>query len=832
MITPTLIALLGLSLVLLHFGRALLAWTLPPLVGIALWALAGIEASGWFWTLAGLYGLCVVVFAVPLTRRMLLSRRLMKLLAPIFPTMSETERIALEAGTVWWDADLFGGRPRWKRLVDFQVSELNALEREFLDGPTEELCRMLNDWEIHQRRDLSAETWDFMKKAGFFGMIIPTDYGGLGLSAQACSAVLTKISTRSVPGAVTVMVPNSLGPAELLLHYGTEEQKDHFLPRLASGEEMPCFALTEPGAGSDAGSMQSSGVVCRGIYQGEETLGIRLNWDKRYITLSSVATVLGLAFKLRDPDGLLGGEEDRGITCALVPTDTPGVEIGMRHDPLGVPFINGPTKGHDVFVPIDAIIGGAERAGHGWRMLMDCLSAGRGISLPGMACGAAQGVARGLSAYGNIREQFGMPIGRFEGVEEKLAPIGGMGYLMNAARTLTAGAIDAGQKPAVISAIMKAYLTDGMRRVVIDGMDVLGGAGISLGPKNTLGLGYQGLPISITVEGANILTRSMIIFGQGAIRCHPFALDEIQSVQAKDVKRFDEAFFGHIGHVFSNATRATVLGWSRALLGSSPVDGPAAEYFRGLDRMSAAYAMCSEVAMMTLGGSLKFREKLTGRLADGLAWLYLGSAALKRFEDGGRSEVEVPFMRWSLQTALFEIQTALLGVLDNLPNRPIAHVLRLQLFPIFSRHRGPSDRLESQLSRAMLSNAQAREMLSRELFMPDEDEPGLGALEKALHIVLAASDARKKLKEGVRDKVVVGPTKQARLDAAVEVGVLTAAERDLIRLAAETRDEAIQVDAFEFPGYPLRVVPPEAAPAEAAPAASEPEPESTGVDAG
>ncbi|HJP03214.1 MAG TPA: acyl-CoA dehydrogenase [Planctomycetota bacterium] len=828
MITLTALVLLGLSFWLLHIGRAFLAWTLPPLLGLALWIVDGIEATAWFWTLTVAFAFSLLVLATPPVRRMLVTRRLMKLLAPIFPTMSETERIALEAGTVWWDGDLFSGRPRWQRLVDFQVSELNAREREFLDGPTEEFCRMLDEWEIHQRRDLTPETWEFLKKAGFFGLIIPTKYGGQGLSAQACSAVLTKVSTRSAPGAVTVMVPNSLGPAELLLHYGTEEQKDHFLPRLATGEEMPCFALTEPGAGSDAGSMQSSGVVCHGRYKGEEVLGIRLDWNKRYITLSSVATILGLAFKLRDPDGLLGGEKELGITCALVPTDTPGVEIGMRHDPLGVSFINGPTRGHGVFVPIDAIIGGPERAGHGWRMLMDCLSAGRGISLPGLSCGAAQAVSRGISAYGNIREQFGMPIGRFEGIEEKMAPIGGMSYLMNAARTLTAGSIDAGQKPAVISAIMKAYLTDGMRQLVIDGMDILGGAGISLGPRNSLGLGYQGLPISITVEGANILTRSMIIFGQGAIRCHPFALEEIQSIQSNDLNRFDAAFFGHIGLVFSNATRATTLGWTCSLLASSPVDGPAAPYFRGLDRMSAAYSVCAEVSMMTLGATLKFREKLTGRLADGLAWLFLGSAALKRFEDGGRREIEVPFLRWSMETALFKIEEALLGLLDNLPNRPIAHALRFKLFPVWSRHRGPSDSLESQMSRAMLTNQEVRELLSREMFMPDENEPGLGALEKALHIVLAASEARKKLKQAIKDKTVTGADKEARLDAAVEAGVLTAAERDLVRLAAETRDAIIQVDAFEFPGYPLRVVraEPEATPSPTARSGS------TNVDAG
>ncbi len=474
---------------------------------------------------------------------------------------------------------------------------------------------MVNEWEVFQAGDLPPEVWDFIARHRFFGMIIPEEYGGLEFSAAAHSAVVTKLASRSATVAVTVMVPNSLGPAELILHYGTEEQKRQYLPRLASGEDIPCFALTGPEAGSDAAATQSVGIVCRGTYLGEEVLGMRLNWRKRYITLGPVATLIGLAFRLRDPDGLLGGEEDLGITCALIPADLPGIEIGARHDPMGVPIHNGPTCGYDVFVPLDFIIGGRERAGQGWRMLMESLAAGRSISLPSLAGASAELAARVVGAYATVREQFDTPIGRFEGIEEPLARIGGLTYVMNAARTLTAGAVDAGERPSVLSAIVKAYLTEAMRQVVNDAMDIRAGAAICRGPRNILANAYQAVPIGITVEGANILTRSMIIYGQGAIRSHPYVQEEMRAVAERDVARFDRAFFGHVGHVVSNAVRAVLLGLTNGRLVRPPVRGKVKRFFGQLTRMSAAFTLISDAAMATLGGQLKRREKISGRLA-------------------------------------------------------------------------------------------------------------------------------------------------------------------------------------------------------------------------
>ena len=632
------VLLIALSVWLLYIGKAWFAWVGPLALGLGIWWLRSDGPGVGWWTCAVLASAIFLTLGLAPLRRLIVTGHLMRMLAPIFPKMSQTESEALEAGTVWWDKELFSGRPNWKMLTEFKVPGLSQEEQAFMDGPCRELCGMLDDWEIIRSDDLPPHIWDFLKQNGFLGMIIPKEYGGLGFSARVNGAVVARVSSRSVTAGVTVMVPNSLGPAELLLHYGTQDQKDHFLPRLASGEEIPCFALTEPGAGSDAGAMTSTGVVCRGQYEGREVLGMRLNWNKRYITLSAAATVIGLAFKLSDPEGLLGGEQDLGITCALIPANTPGVVTGERHDPLGVPFINGPTQGVDVFVPVDFIIGGQANAGKGWRMLMQSLAAGRGISLPGQACGAAEITTRTVGAYATIREQFNTPIGKFEGIEECLAPIAGLTYTMDAARWLTAGAIDAGEHPAVITAICKAYMTEGMRKVINLGMDVVGGAGISRGPRNILARAYQALPVAITVEGANILTRSMIIFGQGAIRCHGHALEEMKAVADKDLKRFDKAFFGHIGSFLTTFTRASILGWTRAMPASSPVEGPAEPYFKKFERMSAAYAVCAEISMMTLGGTLKRKEMLTGRLADGLAWLYLGTAALKRFVDDGQKE--------------------------------------------------------------------------------------------------------------------------------------------------------------------------------------------------
>lgn len=791
--------IIALALSLLATGRPLLAWLVPGALGFASWALAGIDSPVGFALLLILFTGVSLSLGVPSIRRRWLTQKLFPAMKPLFPGMSDTEREALEAGTVWWDAELFSGAPRWKRLLEFRVQDLDERERAFLDGPVEELCRMVDPWDVHHRDDLPPEAWTFLKQKGFMGLIIPEEYGGLGFSAAANSATVLKLSSHCITAAVTVMVPNSLGPAELLLHYGTEEQKRHFLPRLARGEHVPCFALTEPYAGSDAASMRSRGVVERRVVDGREVLGMRLNWEKRYITLSPVTTLIGLAFRLFDPDHLLGEKEDLGITVALVPADTPGVEIGPRHDPLGIPFLNGTTRGRDVFLPIDAIIGGAAMAGQGWRMLMDCLAAGRGISLPALACGAAEKCTRYVGAYASVREQFQLPIGRFEGIEERLAPIAGYTYLMDAARRLTTGAIDAGQKPSVISAIVKRYLTEGMRVVVNDAMDVVGGAGICRGPRNELAFAYQAVPIGITVEGANILTRSLIIFGQGAVRCHPYALEEILAVQSDDLARFDRALFGHLGTIASNLTRALLFGWSRGWLRPAPTSGIAGIWLRRLDRMSAAFAVTAEAAMLTLGGDLKRKERLTGRLADALAWLYLGSATVKRFVDEGARDDERDLARWGVEHALFEIQNALLGVLDNLPARAVGRLLRALLFPVGTRVSAPGDRLEARIARAIVHGGELRERLASSLYVPSEPDPGLGFLEHALAQVVGAREPRKKLHDAVRRGDLPRRAELELLEPAVAEGILTTEEADKIRAAAAARDAAVQVDEFGEP---------------------------------
>lgn len=740
----------------------------------------------------------LVVLAVPAIRRSLITPFIMRAMARALPRMGETERIALEAGTVWWDGDLFSGRPDWKKLREFQRKPLSARERAFLDGPVEELCGMLEEGKVERDGDLPPEVWSFLKQNRFLGMIIPEEFGGLGFSALANSSVVTKISSRSIAASVTVMVPNSLGPAELLLHYGTEEQKRHFLPRLATGQEIPCFALTGPEAGSDAASTKSRGVVCRGTYQGREVLGMRITWRKRYITLSPVTTLIGLAFHLYDPDHLLGAKEDLGITLALIPPDLPGIEIGKRHDPLGVPFLNGPIYGRDVFVPLDAIIGGEKRVGQGWQMLMANLAAGRGISLPGLATGASQLCTRVVGAYATVREQFDLPIGRFEGIEEKLATIAGMTYVMSGARVLTAGAVDAGEKPAVLSAIMKAYLTEGMRTVVNAAMDVQAGAGISKGPRNTLAHAYGAVPVGITVEGANILTRTLIIFGQGAIRCHPYVRSEMEAVAKKDLAAFDRAFFGHMGFIASNAARC--LG--HALTGSrfarpSGMSNPESAYLARFTSLSAAFALVSDAAMATLGGQLKRREMLSGRLADALAWLYLGSATVKKFWDDGRPEMDEPFLRWGCEKAIHEVETALVGVLENLPNRPVAVMLGAAIFPLGLNGGPPSDRLSATVAQALLDGREERLRLTRDIYVPPPDDPGLGRLETALHKVVAAVPAQLAIKKAVRDGKLPRHPEETLAERAVQSGVIDEAALKRIREADRARDDAIQVDEFD-----------------------------------
>src|SRR5688572_5667414 len=670
---------LAVVLVFGYFGLPIFWWTVAA--ALATWYVSVIADLG-FVTNVVLGTVFVVVAAVlniPILRRAVVSNRVLAIYRRILPDMSQTEKEAIDAGTVWWDADLFSGKPDWDKLLRTPEPRLTAEEQAFLDGPVEELCAMCNDWEItHERQDLPEHVWQFIKDNGFLGMIIPKQYGGLGFSALAHSAVVMKLSTRSSTAAISVMVPNSLGPGELLLHYGTDQQKSHYLPRLAKGLEIPCFALTSPEAGSDAASIPDYGVVCKGTWQGREVLGMRVTWDKRYITLGPVATLLGLAFRLYDPERLLGDKADLGITCALVPTNTPGVNIGRRHLPLNAAFQNGPNSGKDVFMPLDWIIGGPQYAGKGWMMLMSCLAAGRAISLPTSSVGGVKALTRYTGAYARVRSQFKTPIGKLEGVEEALGRIAAHCYMTAATRVMTAGAVDLGEKPAVISAIAKYHLTERARACVNDGMDILGGKGICLGPNNWIGRGYQMAPIAITVEGANILTRTLIIFGQGAIRCHPYVLREMRAAKemqgAEAAREFDDAFTSHIGHVLRNGIRTFVYGITRAAFAPTP-SACAAEtkhYYRHVSRLSAAFAFLADVSMLAMGGALKRKEKISGRLGDVLSMLYLVSATLKRYEDQGRIREDLPLVRWAVRDALYRAQQAIDGILSNFPLKPLA----------------------------------------------------------------------------------------------------------------------------------------------------------------
>ncbi len=753
------------------------------------------------WTV---FALTAVMLNIPALRSRLISNRVLKLFRQILPPMSATEKDALEAGSVWWDGELFSGKPDWNQLLAYPPSRLSEEEQAFLDGPVNELCAMLDDWRINQKlNDLPPEVWEFIKKNKFFGMIIPKEYGGLGFSARAHSEVVLKISSRSIAAAVTVMVPNSLGPAELLLRYGTQQQKDHYLPRLAVGEEVPCFALTSPEAGSDASSIPDLGVVCRQRFNGEdEVLGIRVTWDKRYITLGPVATVLGLAFKVVDPEGLLGDEEELGITCALIPTDHPGVNIGRRHHPLGVGFQNGPNWGKDVFIPIDWVIGGREQVGKGWRMLMECLAAGRSISLPALSVGGAKFASLSMGAYGRIRKQFKTPIGFFEGVEEALARIGGNCYMMDAARTLTTGALDGGESPSVISAILKYQLTERMRQAINDAMDIQGGAGISQGPNNILGRIYQAIPISITVEGANILTRSLIIYGQGAIRCHPYVLAEMNAAQDFDQQRaqrnFDQAFWGHIGFALSNFARSLVLGASGARLAAAPaeVDPATRQYYQQLERYSAAFAFLSDMAMLSLGGALKRKEKLSGRFADILSLLYLASATLKRFEAEGRQASDLPLLRWACEDCIYRIEQAMDGLLANFPNRPLAWALRLTVFPTGRHARPPSDRLGRKVARLLLTPSEARDRLVRGVFIPNASDQQIARMEAALAQADAIDALEKRLFRARKNGEIQGRDALELLEAALAKGLVDEQEAEQYRRYDALRRQIIRVDDF------------------------------------
>lgn len=743
--------------------------------------------------------------AIPLNlvefRRNQLTRPLFKLYKSIMPEMSRTEKEAIEAGTTWWEADLFAGNPNWKKLHAIPVSTLSAEEQAFLDGPVEEVCRMVDDWEVtHERADLSPEVWQYLKDHKFFAMIIKKKYGGLEFSAYAQSCVLQKLCGASAVLASTVGVPNSLGPGELLQHYGTEEQKDHYLPRLAIGKEIPCFALTSPEAGSDAGSIPDFGIIAKGEWEGEEVLGMRLTWNKRYITLAPIATVLGLAFKLRDPDHLLGEEEELGITCALIPTHIKGVEIGRRHFPLNVPFQNGPTRGEEVFVPLDFIIGGPAMAGQGWRMLVECLSVGRGITLPSNSTGGVKMLALATGAYSRIRRQFKLPIGKMEGIEEPLARLGGNAYIMGAAAKLTVTGIDLGEKPSVISAIVKYHLTDRAQKCVIDAMDIHGGKAICMGPNNYLARGYQGAPIAVTVEGANILTRSMIIYGQGAIRCHPYVLPEMLAASHPDkevaLKEFDKAMFSHVGFAISNLVRSFWLGLTGAKLAAAPFKDQTKGYYQQLTRLSANLAFLSDMAMGTLGGELKRKERVSARLGDVLSQLYLASSALKRYQDEGRQQADLPLLHWALQDAMFKAQEAIDELLRNFPNRWIGLALRVIVLPLGRDLKRPSDKLDQQVARLLQTPSATRSRLAEGQYLTREEGNPFGLLEQALEDVLAAEPLFDKVckVEGTKrpftqlDKVA---------DAGLALGVINQTEAELLRRAEQSRLQTINVDDFD-----------------------------------
>ena len=773
-------------------------WTALAGVFLGYWSLLH-ASSGWSLALAWALFLPVAALLIisPL-RQGLVTGRLLALFRSIMPAMSDTEREALEAGTVWWEADIFSGRPDWHHLLACHAPALSAAEQAFIDGPTQQLCNMVNDWEITElRHDLTPECWEFLKRKGFFGMIIPKRYGGLEFSANAHSAIVMKVASRSISVGVTVMVPNSLGPAKLLLSYGTEEQKNHYLPRLASGEEIPCFALTGPDAGSDAASMPDTGVVCRQSFEGkDDVLGIRLNWEKRYITLGPVATLLGLAFQLHDPDHLIGDREDIGITLALIPTGTPGVEIGKRHYPMSQAFMNGPNSGKDVFIPMDWVIGGQEYAGQGWRMLMNCLSDGRAISLPALSAAAGKLVCRSVGAYAGVRKQFKMPIGKFEGVGEVLARIAGLSYTMSAARGFTTAALDSGEEPSVASAIIKYHLTERMRIVMNDGMDILGGRGISMGPGNFIARCYQALPIAITVEGANILTRNLIIFGQGAIRCHPHLFDEMQAASKNDVAAFDAALLGHASHTMSTLGRSLFHSLTQGHLLPAPQHGIRGHYYRQFTRMSLAFALTTELTLMSLGGALKRKESISGRLGDVLSYLYLGSAVLKHHYDNGSPDDELPLVEWACQDLLYNIQQRLHEVYNNLPVRSMAFIGRALSFPFGKPYRRPNDRLSQQLADILMQPGALRDRLTEGVYIPDDDKDPVAQLDDALLKAARAEPALRKLRVAMRDGSLARGDPEASVDAAVAASVISEVEANAIRAAILARKVVIQVDAF------------------------------------
>jgi acyl-CoA dehydrogenase len=795
--------------VLLFFGGGiLLAYQRVDLrtstiaTGIALAAYTVFGNGAWWWLIIlwVLFGLMVVPNLIEV-RREKITKPLLAIYRKMLPSMSDTEREALEAGNVWWDGELFSGMPEWDKLMSYPAPKLSDEEQAFIDGPCEELCRMIDDWQIcHELGDMPKEVWDYIIEKRFFAMIIPKHYGGLEFSAFATAMVLSKMGSRSATVGSTIGVPNSLGPAELLLHYGTDEQKEHYLPGLAAGTEIPCFALTSPQAGSDAAALIDNGVVCKGKWQGKTITGIRLNWNKRYITLAPVATVLGLAFKLYDPDHLIGEEEDYGITAALIPTDIEGVVVGRRHNPLSIAFLNGPTSGQDVFVPLDTIIGGPKMAGKGWKMLVELLSVGRAISLPSSSCGGGQAASYATGAYATIRKQFNTSISNFEGVGEALTRIAGHTYIVNSALSVTSGAIDQGEKPAVPSAILKYHCTELSRKIANDAMDVHGGKGVMMGPNNYLGRAYMATPIAITVEGANILTRSLIIYGQGAIRCHPFVLRELQAAGDEDLDRglieFDDALFGHIGYAISNLARSIFLALTHGKFSRVPLNTPTRRYYQNINRYSAAFALASDFAMLTLGGDLKRRELLSARLGDILSSMYLASCVLKHFENEGRRATDLPLVEWSVRTLMYQAQESLHAFLLNIPNRWVSWFLRFFIFPRGRTYKNPSDELGQRIVALMTTPGESRERLSKFAYTTLEPGNPLGKLQEALELTKEHAPLEKRLRQASKEGLIESDYLGLQIDEAEKAQVISKAEANSLRDYHEKVAGLLDVDDF------------------------------------
>ena len=742
----------------------------------------------------------IVIFMVTDIRMSVISRPAFKFFKKVLPPLSQTEREAMEAGDIWWDGELFTGNPDWQKLHSYAKPALSEKEQAFLDNQVHTLCNMLDDYKIvHQDKDMPKEVWQYLKDEGFFALIIPESYGGRDFSAIANSTIVSTIATKSLTAAVTVMVPNSLGPGELLMHYGTDEQKERWLPSLAKGKDVPCFALTGPEAGSDAGSIPDTGVVCEGEFNGETVLGLRLNWSKRYITLAPVASVLGLAFKMYDPDGLLGDQTDIGITCALIPTDHPGVQIGERHYPMAMAFMNGTTYGEDVFIPLDWIIGGPEFAGRGWRMLVECLSAGRGISLPALASATGHLSARMTGAYAYVRKQFGLSIGKFEGVQESLARIGAHTYALEAMRLMTAGAIDMKLSPSVVTAIAKYHMTEMSRTVVNDAFDIHAGKAIQLGHNNYLAHGYMGVPISITVEGANILTRNLMIFGQGATRCHPYVLKEMEAAANEDheagLKQFDELLAKHILFAGTNATMALFHGLTGAHFNSSPVSGMTAGYYKQLGRMSRALAICTDVSMLILGGELKRKEMISARLGDVLSHLYIASSVLKRFEDQGRQQSDLPFVQYAIENSLYEIGQAIYGFCDNFPNKVIGFTLKRLVFPLGNSYKKPNDDAAQQICTHMQQPGVMRNRLTHLCFI--DDNAGTGLMEQAFQAMYRCEGLFAKLSKAQHKGQLPAKVSIVELIEKAKFSKLISEDEAETMLAAnELRLLAINVDNF------------------------------------